>query len=84
MYKSENSLLPKSLHNIFELNNHNHAYDTRNANDPRIIPHRTQLINSSFLIKIPSIWNILPRELKVKQSLKCFKKHVKIFLIERQ
>lgn len=73
MFKYKNFLLPKSFENIFSIHRESHDYYTRNRDDFKI---PMQKIENVFKIG-PKIWNELPHNIKISQTLNQFKSNLK-------
>ena len=55
----------------------NHNYGTRHANDPIVPIHRTHIYATSYLVKGPSLWLPLSKEIKGSNHVKQFGKKLK-------
>ena len=64
--------IPNSARSLFLSNSYNHTYMTRFRNNPRIDRHHSSTYNKSFLVRAPSIWNILGRDTKNKTKISNF------------
>ena len=71
-YRYAHSSLPSPVQNLFQANDYNHNYQTRNRNNPRIQLHTSNIFNKSFLRKAPSIWTTLGQDTRNKQNLSSF------------
>ena len=80
MYTWMNDLLPKSLDNLFSINEEIHDYFTRNARGPHLQRIKTNLMKKSFLIESPKFWLLLPQEIKNSNNCKLFCKRLKRYL----
>ena len=83
MYKYINCLLPTQLNHLFILNRQLHDYHTRNRNNPIIPIHRTELGKKCVAHMGPIIWNKIPENIRKTKTLKTFRNHFKLYLLER-
>jgi hypothetical protein len=77
MFKYKHCLLPASFNKFFTTHSVNHSYNTRNRGDFRIPIHRIRTISTTG----PKIWNELPNEVKMVNSLGHFKNKIKTLLL---
>ena len=75
-YKLVNDLLPVNIVSQFHNDPTPHNYNLRKR-PPPIVKHQSKLYNQSILCKANSVWNKLPVELKLKQSLSSFTNSLK-------
>ena len=77
MYKVKQKLCPDITGDIF-MERTNNQYNLRNRND-FVIPRVNTVYNGTESITYlrPKIWNMVPEEIKQKNSLICFKESVK-------
>ena len=66
---------------MFNKNFETNQYSTRQANSYKIQFTRTNILRFSIASSGPRLWNSLPNDLKSKQSLPSFKKHLKHYLL---
>ena len=83
MYLCQNNLLPKSLLNLFTFNSDFHNYNTRNAGNFHLPIMRTVLNQKSIVFQGPSLWNLIPSEIRCSFSLNLFKYKYKRYLCDR-
>lgn len=87
MFKFYNQLLPPIFHNYFTKNCNIHSYNTRNAYNLRIPLFQSVLGQNSFYYNAAKWWNSVGSKLYSpigKDTLKAFKKRLKIFLLDNQ
>ena len=73
MYSYHNNLLPDNFDHLLLCNNAIHHYDTRSANEYRVMYGRTSFTNSNFICKAPQFWNQLPNDIKHCKTINNFK-----------
>ena len=81
MYKLQNSMLPEIFLNVFEMNNKNHSYATRNANQIRTPKHSTNYVRYSVRLMGQQIWNTLDTDMKESKSQHIFQRKLKVHLL---
>jgi Txe/YoeB family toxin of Txe-Axe toxin-antitoxin module len=87
MYKYTVKSLPKIFLNHFTYNNDIHNYNTRSANQLRVIRYESALGQNSFHYNATKIWNEVGDKIykeNENKSYKCFKKNVKLHLLQKQ
>ena len=85
MYKYTVKTLPKIFLNYFEHNNEIHNYNTRSANQIRVIRYESALGQNCFHYNATKIWNEVGNKIFRQDeniSLACFKKKIKIHLLQ--
>ena len=74
MYKIHNGLCPDYLQNLLPATVYQQsARNLRNANDYVIVTRRTELYSRSFIPSAIDLWNNLPRDIRLLDSLSRFK-----------
>ena len=68
-YNLVHESLPIPLNNLFQQNNFNHQYNTRNAKNPRVAPHKSKVYHSSIFAKLPIAWQNTPNSVKNSNSI---------------
>ena len=82
MYKYHHGWLPGVL-NFFTKNSERYAYSTRQAECLEVPSFTTELGIRSFKFQAVRIWNNIYKFLKVDIKIGTFKKHLKMFLINK-
>ena len=79
MYRCIHGLAPLNLCNAVVMACETHDRNTRliNSNDVAIPFCRTDIMKKSFIYRASVVWNSLPNDIKMSESLEIFKKHVK-------
>ena len=81
MFLCQHRLLPKSLLQLFFLNNHFHNYSTRSASDFHIPKSHTTFFQRTIIYTGPHLWNSLPCAIRDSKSLNIFKSRYKKYLL---
>lgn len=81
VFKFLNNSLPNSFKHFFHINSQIHFYNTRSSNQLHTHYFRTRLAQSSIKYRGPVLWNNLSTILQSYSSLYCFKKYLKLFLL---
>ena len=81
MFSYHHALLPLSFRNLFVTNSQVHNYNTRSTANYRTHFCRTNIKQFSILYQGPKIWNSLPVNVKISNSLSCFKKRINDLLL---
>lgn len=82
MYKAKMKMLPPLLHDIYTPNTLIHTHNTRQRQNPHLIPNKNNQIAKQVTHKGPDIWiKCVPPHLKDSKTLKYFSKKMKEFLI---
>ena len=68
-YKLINKTIPINITELFSVDPP-HRYPTRNRGIPRVLKHRTSIMNKSFLTKINQVWNKCSNDVKSAKSIK--------------
>ncbi len=71
-YKYVKGMLPKPVQNLFQSNQYNHDYLTRQRQNPRVEKHTSTIFNKSFLCRAPSLWASLGQNIRNKPSVPSF------------
>ena len=81
MFSVHYNSIPSTFQSMFNKNSAIHQYNTRQTNDYKVHYSRTNILKTTIVSFGPRLWNSLPTDLKTKQSLFCFKKKLKKYLI---
>ena len=76
MFFYHHALLPLSFRNLFITNSQVHNYNTRSTAN-----YRTHFCQTNIKYQGPKIWNSLPVNVKISNSLSCFKKRINDLLL---
>lgn len=77
MYKHVEKSLPLPLMDLFENNQQVHGYNTRGQLNPRIMEHKSECFDKSYLARGPSFWTSLSKKLKASTSIITFSQNLK-------
>lgn len=83
IYKVRNNMLPSYLSNCFQ-SNEGRAYILRNQGDLRLPLYRKGATQRSLMFDGVKLYNELPREIKLNENLKTFKKCCENFIKEKK
>jgi len=79
MFKIYKGLLSSYFSAMFSLNENNHPYATRHANDFHITAHRTPSVKNTIRIAGPVLWNSLDGKLRSSNSIHRFKRNIEMY-----
>ena len=83
MFSLIGGFLPKSITNMFKLNNNIHLHNTRQRHLPHVVFHNTQRVNKSIFHTATQEYSNIPLQLKTIESVKTFKRHLKDLLLKK-
>ena len=72
---------PSTFQTTFNKNFETHQYATRQANEYKADFRRINILKFYIVSSDPRLWNSFSNDLKSKQSLACFKKNLKRYLV---
>ena len=82
VHKCLHNAAPLTLQNLFNRTNDRHHYAVRNADISLALPKpRTEALKKSFEYHGASLWNALPRDLRIIENLNVFKTRLKAYII---
>ena len=87
IYKKRNNIIPIQIGNYFEVLDHNieNRYNFRSRTDfVERIDYRTCYGEKSLQFREQILWNDLPENVKNSETLKSFKKQMKLYLLSSQ
>ena len=73
MFKVRNSMVPRSISNLFQRTDDVHNYETRQVQNYFPPKPNTNFKKKSFSYRGAVAWNSLPCDLKRSQTVQCFK-----------
>ena len=73
MFKVRNSMVPRSISNLFQRTDDVHNYETRHVQNYFPPKPNTNFKKKSFSYRGAVAWNSLPCDLKRSQTVQCFK-----------
>ena len=83
MHKYTYNQLPISFNDLFTPNSNIHTYPTRRSSDYHLQNPRIILAQKSIKHHGPDVWNSLPEDIKQYTSLRSFKFHYKMVLLNK-
>ena len=84
MFKFNRNLLPGKFENFFTQNSTIHSYQTRQENHYHYYQARTAIIRQyTVRYQGPLVWNSLGEDVNTSQSLKVFRRKIKMFLLSK-
>ncbi len=81
MYQYTNGLLPIALDNLFLTNADVHGHNTRQRNDPHVVPRNSSVESRTFVHEGPRYWLSLPQYMRSCRSRACFNRQLKKYII---
>jgi hypothetical protein len=73
MFKVRNSMVPRSISNLFQRTDDLHNYETRQVQNYFLPKRNTNFKKKSFSYRGAVDWNSLPCDLKISQTVQYFK-----------
>jgi hypothetical protein len=83
IYKCRNNMAPTYLTDCFNQNDTHHEHDTRHSGNLRATLSTTEYYHKSFTVSGPTLWNNLPQDIKICNTLNRFKSATYKLLSER-
>ena len=80
-YNLKYKILPLPLLDLFIVNETVHNHNTRQAQDPHIVPYSKDIVQRSFLHKVPYTWSTLPLDIKDAPSKSSFSRRYKKYVL---